>query len=46
MKYLYLYLYLIGVFGCIWQIFFKDTFHFYTLKHDDNDNEYYILYIS
>ena len=42
----YLYLYLIGVFGCIWQIFFKYTFHFYTLIHNDNNNRYDILFIS
>ena len=42
MKYLYLYLYSIGVFGCIWQIFFKYTFLFHTLIHNDNnDNLYY-----
>ena len=41
----YLYLYLIGIFGCIWQIFFKYTFLFYTLIHNDNDNNKYILYM-
>ena len=31
----------------IWQIFFKYTFLFYTLMHNDNDNnKYNILFIS
>ena len=41
-----LYLYLIGVFGCIWQIIFKYTFHFYTLIHNDTNDKYNNLYIS
>ena len=43
MKYLYLYLYLIGVFGCIWQIFFKYAFNFHTLIHNDNTNKHIIF---
>ena len=41
------YLYLIGVFGCIWQIFFKYTFHFYTLIHNDKYDilVYFIIHI-